>query len=64
MRWTSEWINFRGMVRMVADDQTIHKGTVHSAMCSGDLPLMLIKCEDKKIRSVHPAHVFPLQEVK
>lgn len=64
MKWTSQWMHYRGTVRMVADDQTVHKGKVRVTAWLSDLPVMLIECEDKTIRSVHPAHVWPIQEVK
>jgi len=60
MKWNKEWMTYRGLVHMVAHDQTIQRGRVVRTKCDGDHPRMVIACDDGRERWTHPRFVRPI----
>ena len=58
--WTKDWMTWRGRVRMVAHDQTMHQGLAVRTKWDGDHPRMVIACDDGRERWTHPRFVRPI----
>jgi hypothetical protein len=58
--WTKDWMTHRGLVRMVAHDQTMHQGQVVRTKWDGGHPRMAVACDDGRVRWTHPQFVWPI----